>query len=357
MTVITTRPLEVLEEHARLAEKLSKPDSHMADFLRFFMQSELNKRHGEDDAHALFFPVLPRGTTDATAGHGEELARVLGRGLRYAQTYEVTAEMTAAMRMVYDATEGGIEHIDEAELPCDQGFAWLDDGWPVTDLHGNVIMVRALSWDRTVAATSGTELDPMSPPRPWPCARLSLFTHAADDKAAGRDTWEHGDYVKHMLGTLTLLHTTLIPFGMRFAPPTAPDARSADSVVGLIHLLWMFLGMEITATERAQIKNHYAKRAMRRGSLRHGEVRVVVLRRVRHVTEAEPGHRAVDWRGRWVVQGHWRHRHEAEDRHRAIVTGGVCVHCGVECTYVAPFLKGPNGKPLIVSRTLHRLAR
>jgi hypothetical protein len=117
----------------------------------------------------------------------------------------------------------------------------------------------------------------------------------------------------------------------------------------------MFLQMEITATRTPPVQRAFRRRALR--TLKHGDVQVIILRKIRHNDDTEPGRRDIAWSCRWVVQGHWRHRHEPADHHHAIVTGGRCIKCDEEMTYIRPYLKGPDGLPLKVSRSLSKLAR
>ncbi len=357
--IITRRPEDVLDEHARVTARFMQPTDDLADYLRYFMQDAADEHDGQ--VSSMFYPVARTKSKVITHEQGRQLAKTIGDGLRFALTYEVAPEMTTAMRAVYTATMGKIEHLDEAEMPCDQGFAWLDDGWEIMDRRGEPIEVRALAWDRTSAMTDGTDTDKMEQPGIVHCARISIWSHKADDLRTGRDDAEHVRYVEDKLGTLTLTHTAVVPFGLRFIRP-ADTPRSVDSVIGIVHVLWMFLGMEIAGERREQVMPASKRKRRRLQSLRHHEVHVVLLRRIARETGAEPGHREIEWTCRWIVQGHYRHLVKPPPpltSHRGLPSGPDkhCAACGGELAYVRAYLKGPDGKPLKVSRVLHKLAR
>lgn len=62
-------------------------------------------------------------------------------------------------------------------------------------------------------------------------------------------------------------------------------------------------------------------------------VRVVALRRRRTAGESEAEHAEREWSCRWIVGGHWRNQYlPASGSHRP--------------TWIAPYLKGPDEKPL-----------
>jgi len=361
--MITRAPGEVLDAQTRLAEGLLKPSADLMAFTVGFMRDAWAKSHAANEkmyssgrARGMFYPLIPPRGRLFDEGHARELNRLLGVGVRDAVCYQVTAEMVRVMRDTYTGTMRRIEHIDEPEMPVPAGWAWLDEPWVMTDTHGLGVPVRVVSWHATEAMTTGSERDPLPSPQVVPCFRVMLWTHVQDDIDAGRlspdEEWLD-------IGALSLMHTAVVPFGLRFQVPDAEARKGVDSFLGLVHLLWMFLGMEITATPRAHLPRPFRRRAQR--SLKHGEVHVVLLRRIAHVTEPPEGHTRIDWTCRWVVQGHYRHIEPPEGHrpHRGFPVGADrhCGVCGGRLTWVGPYLKGPDGKPLKVSRTLMKLAR
>jgi hypothetical protein len=356
------RPEQVLTEHSDLVARYRNPPYHTTRFMMFWMQTLTNEGAGP----AAFWPVMhPQDRRNPDMDDALKMCRLLSRELADATTYQVTTEMLTAMREVYTHTMRRVEAINLDELPCDAGWVWLDESWGLIDRRGDTVDIRAVSWQYLEATTSGTPKDPVTPPKLWPCVRFTLWCHMSDD--AAKNLFPSLDFAANVrdLGTLTVAHQATIPLGLRFMPTVEQSAadKSADSFLDLIHLLWMFLGMEITTTARPKIQNHYRKHALK--SLKHGEVHVVLLRKARHATEPEGAeHRFVDWSCRWPVQGHYRHKHKPDDLHRAIASShrdedgnAICAHCNDSLFWVSPYLKGPDGLPLKVSKTLMKLAR
>jgi hypothetical protein len=136
------------------------------------------------------------------------------------------------------------------------------------------------------------------------------------------------------------------------------ESGPAMGAFSWLHTLWMFLGMEITTTQRAPVDRPTARRAAR--SLGHGDVSVVLLRRSCSQAEPTGEHKPVDWSCQWVVQGFWRHtRVPAGVEHHHPRPGGRdgCRVCGEPIHWVKPHLRGPEDKPLKASDQLFRLSR
>ena len=73
------------------------------------------------------------------------------------------------------------------------------------------------------------------------------------------------------------------------------------------------------------------------------EVVVFTLRRAKS-PQYEGDEREVQWSHRWVVQGHWRNQwYGSEKVHRQI--------------WIAPFIKGPDDKPIVFKRRAFELVR
>lgn len=353
MSLIPATPGQVLEYHADLTAQHKNPNRNLVGYTHNFMTDVCRKDPSE--MSGLFYPVLSDNIREVTHKHADRMARQLGRDLEDAVTYQVTAEMTDAMRQVQQESDE-TEALQQAELPGESGFAWFDKSWPIHDTHGDIYELRGLSWRYLMANTAPGKDSRFGDATNWPCARICLWVHTRDDPPDMQK--RHSG----LIGRLQLIHTAVIPFGMEFRVPRTvmPDA---DSFLHVTHILWMFLGMEITAMSHPKIKNYHRKHALK--SLKHGEVHVVTLRRVRYITEQE-GHHEVDWTCRWVVQGHYRHHsnpnavpgnavHHAVALHQD--NDVICAVCGGQLHWVRPYLKGPDGLPLKVSHTLMKLAR
>jgi hypothetical protein len=337
---MTLTASDVLDQHTRLTDRLRHPDDRMCSFLRFHMGE--HTRWNGSTAYSMFYPIL-RPDEPPNLKHAGQLGRTIAGGLARSLTYLVTEQMTADMRAIFEANLTGPALIHQEELPSKAGFTWLGSPWQIGDEED--FSIRALSWEFTEVLTDGTSL--------WPCIRACLWRW--DDDIT--DDQEHGG--SGGLGPLVMTHIAVIPLDLELYKPSGRDLARTDSFLSLLHLLWMFLGMEITANERAQVDRPARRRAQR--LLANPEVRIITLRRVRYATDTEGTHRDVDWQCRWIVQGHYRHVERPEHPHTAIAAGTDkhCATCGGQLrAWIRPYVKGPDGLPLkVTDQTVYKLAR
>lgn len=117
--------------------------------------------------------------------------------------------------------------------------------------------------------------------------------------------------------------------------PISGGAESHSPLERWIKALWLLLGQQTVSELSEELLPRAArKRAERAG--RRPVVRVIRLpRRVRERGEAEHG--SVEWRGRWIVSGHWRRQPWGPGRS---YTRDV---------WIAPYIKGPDDGPLLES--------
>jgi hypothetical protein len=348
---------QVLHQHVLLTERMRRPDPLVADFLRYHMDDVIKDNGGR--ATAMFHPVIPAGTRRRVKiEEAQALAQLIGSCLAAATTFQVAGNMVRDMRSIFEATWEGPEIIHSREVPCTSGFAWLDEPWMIGPPRTG-FTVRALSWQFTEVYTVNDLADPPIAPQdyPWPCVRVCMWRY-------GNDETDPREHFSSDLGSLLITHTAIIPLDMLMEKAAYDDeeeggAPSTESFLALVHLLWMFLGMEITSTSRAQVKAGYLKRAGK--VLHHPEVKIVLLRKLRHAGEETGEHRPVDWSCRWIVQGHYRHKERPEHPHSAVATGSDkhCAVCGGQLSsWVAPYIKGPDGFPLrATEQVVMRLAR
>lgn len=340
---------EVLDTYADLIRRLRHPSGYMADFMAFHMNRDL--AHGKKASQ--FYPVMaswPGG--QITDEQGAEFARFTGISLVGAPVYQVTEGMCEAIEAMFGKTIAEADPvIYEASLPAAAGFAWLDKPMPLDTEDGLTNPIQAMSWSsQNALSDTGT----------FPTLRVTLWTLASEtqrDDGSSSSAEEIAD-IQQWLGLLTLHHSDLYLVNKTMGGP-AP--RSALAIVAYLNMLWMMLQMEITGIDRAAAPRGARRRALR--DTGQGDVLVITLRRPARGDRAEPPgeHRVVDWSHRWLVQTHYRHHvaPPADRKHQVIPTADKrrCAVCGVEVSYVAPYIKGPEGMPLMVRRRIHRLSR
>lgn len=290
---------------------------------------------------------------------GRELLPLIRKSLYASPGYQVTAKIVDAVTDMYRKTSQ-VQAISftAADLPSPTGFLWLDKPLLLTDVGGELLSTRALSWSPVTVGSvaGGLAGDGIR----WTAWSLSSDPHSqAVDSLPG--------------APLTLSSSQITPFGHdlkrmdmqlvdnQLVP--APPGNSPDDLLFWMQTLWMFMGTEIVATERAEaIPRPFRRRALR--DIGHNRVNVVQLRRISYKGR-EVGHREVDWKYTWVVQAHYRHLEDYMDgetpHHHAKVDPaypGLCATCAAKITRVRAYVKGPEGLPLkVVPETVYRVAR
>lgn len=350
---------QVLALHARTCALYRNPNVVLSEFCTWFMQDAIDSVRG-NGAHVMFYDIIPRGTTIVSQEQGERLARRIGADLFTHVTYQVTGPMAVAM-MDSQRNLPPIRMLHREEMPAGSGFAWFDEPWLTIDQKDQIQAIRAVTW----RLTSERLLTGWRDPRP--CIRVALWAHLEDDKDDPR--WQQHqrdlrDFAR-WTGELCPMHVTVIPFGVEFDRPDDPKEQvSVETMLGIFHLLWLWLGMEIVQQEQGKVPRKDAARAHR--SLRHQEVRVVTLRKVRHATDPPGTHRDVDWSCQWPVKGHHRHIEKYDATAHRKGHEGIpdpadpqkrCLTCGARTTWVRPHVKGPDGKPLRAADVVYKLAR
>lgn len=152
-----------------------------------------------------------------------------------------------------------------------------------------------------------------------------------------------GDLVWSQWPTLTPLHTDQITFGTALRGLVYEDQQvheTSDLAVDFVRTLWRFFQQTIASITRERAERPL-RRQLARAKLPDTHVTVIDLRR--SATRGD-GHSEVEWSHRWLVRGHWRNQwYPSEETHRLI--------------YINPFIKGPDGAPLLLRDKVYNLTR
>ena len=123
------------------------------------------------------------------------------------------------------------------------------------------------------------------------------------------------------------------------------DSQSADYRVlrSMLLSFWILVQQRLCVRTAAVLPRSFHRRLQRIPA--DGAVQIIDLRRTSG--PSHPSHasgQTVDWSHRWLVDGHWRnHYMPASGAHRP--------------TWIAPHVKGPPEKPLIVGERVYRWKR
>ena len=366
---------EVIGHHAWLTQHYQHPSAHLADYLAYLMRVHMEE---SPLAASLFYPVdLDHGPADSP--EGAHLAQVVAGGLADAETFQVTAPMCRVMRDTWEQDRAEIARLplDAGELPVPAGFAWLDKPWLIREDGGYWLPVRAVSWQRVIIMMRRGD----GFPEPGEAARFSIWLSVDDLAPFGHwDAPRRADQVRSQLGQLILHRALVLPFDVNAA---RTNRSSLSGMLGLLHTLWAYLGMELPRSSPVTSQAPAVKRRVQK-SLKHDRVHIITLRKYDYIGDRPAAFpKRVNWTCRWWVEKFWRHidRYDDEDetgarrRHKpvpALRTGvvydddhDVCSVClardqVVRITEVHGFMKGPPGKPIRIpakDRTLSRLSR
>jgi hypothetical protein len=193
---------------------------------------------------------------------------------------------------------------------------------------GRQLLVNAMSWSARASRQDGNGVlviyawvNLQSPPAHAPNIQLGW-------KCLGVSTWDLGTSVTDVREDYDEAHTASV----------IEDRRRLAA-------LWLLASQETIARRSIEpVDRPTAKRHIRAG-LEIPTTRVLRLRRAAHHRpddSTDPQSR--DWTHRWVVSGHWRNQWlPTENRHRP--------------TWIAPYVKGPDDKPLVLKETVKALVQ
>jgi hypothetical protein len=124
-----------------------------------------------------------------------------------------------------------------------------------------------------------------------------------------------------------------------YSAEMALDDPDDTFVLRFLYAFWRLCDQKLAVTEHSPVTQSAAAAAERAGH--SPEVRVV---RLRTLDQRGSGSRQVVWKHRWVVRMHRvRQWYPSEDRHKIIWRG--------------PYVKGPEGAPLLDGDTVRALVR
>lgn len=269
----------------------------------------------------------PHGTLSDAANH-IEAERRWAQQAEGADLYWVTGDMA---RLALDASQD-IPDFSADQLPVPNGLLLLADPLPEVLVPPSTYLTGGVRWQGTVPV--------------W-----GLWWHPVEGGGATsvQVLTRRAGLPKPMLhgpGQLQPVFGPTVPWRdpVDFAAMSGKlrDTEGAvmpDESLGVLAVLGAMAVMMMTPTvaERRMLDARTGRVADRVPDARPDNlVTTVDLRPLRHVTD-EPGEGGRVYRHRWIVRGHWTHQpHGPGGSHRKLI-------------YRAPYIKGPDGAPLLVS--------
>lgn len=112
----------------------------------------------------------------------------------------------------------------------------------------------------------------------------------------------------------------------------------------IVCTLWLLLQQRVAVRHTESADRASRRRAMKAGLSEPPNITVIRLRRALNPNGSDGDGRDVDWSHRWMVGGHWRNQyHPSNESHVP--------------TWIAPYVKGPEDKPLVVKDRVYAWTR
>lgn len=266
---------------------------------------------------------------------------ILGTG----ETYAVTSEIVEVLQQAAPSMPTHILHADD--LPSPHGFVWLETPIVCPDVKGRMLVIKAFGWQRTniqTARPDGT-FDAEDNGAYQPSAIMLAWTDPDDprDHMYGQmmaDGERPEDAMGAPHGLLSMI-AGIFPFEGDWTELFEDDRP--DLTLGRFWMtLLRFLGERWIGIDHVRPDRHQAKRAVKRLD-RVPTIKVIHLRRAA-ARDSESGDGNVEWTHRWIVRGHWRNQwYPALGVHKP--------------RWIAEYVKGPEGAPLIVHDKIFSVER
>lgn len=348
-----TSAADVVTAHQELVRVWRRKDEYLTRYLASFM-ADCEAKRTPGALSAMFWPAQSPADAGIWASH-------VGKDLLGSRVFQVTPKMCDAVHSTYQKSSvSGTHTIYTHELPADNGFVWFDQPIAMRDRRGKTVRHRAVSW---AVLPVPARLGFADNARQCNALRIIIWsdTRIADDYSnqIPPAEWRR---IERQTGRLQLLHAFTMPLD---EPVTmsADDILQGDNELAAFHTLLMFLGTEVTDQQRAGLPQHVKKQM--RGEVKRSGVTIITLRRIAIPDpDAAHGHREVDWKYRWPVQGHYRHIESYDAaKHYAIPDNTDaqhehCAGCGKRITWVHPYIKGHESLELRPPKpVVYRLSR
>lgn len=351
-------PAEVLDYKADLMVRLEQP------LLRTMWKGQV-----QEDLTKPISDIREQMATDTIRGQAAATIEFLREGLPRAEAFHVNKDMATVVQYAASQLED-TDRLDRTVQPTRAGMARFDGGLPFTDVRGQKMRISWIAWMPVMAQYATPRHDAGEP---FECTVLYMFNDhrlepddiydklVVEAKARGRGALEG---VEQIIGRWGFIGAETMYDGQRLGPAyIGPSERKAAEVLAegdtpseytnairLVHAFWLLTGQTVAEKSEAAVDKPRRKRADKRGI----PPRVVVIRLRNTSTQRAEGESLVEWSHRWVVRGHWAWYHCGPDHPLAQEVEPGKFMCRL---WRAPFVKGPAGKPLVVSDKVYALHR
>jgi hypothetical protein len=261
----------------------------------------------------------------------------------------VSADLSELVDFAADHTSYRPEPLVVTDLITPSGFAYFAKPLYVTDTRGLQMPFRAIQWNPTVDRRApGDRITVASGDHSgefYSGVIVTLYAHRGDG-----DPLDDGSrYSDIRIGgsDLAMEYVTTMRFGQE-SEVYEKDASIRDM---LTHVKVFFrLCQQTIAVPRHE---RVARPTWKRARATWKDIKEVVVFTLRRAKGAkyEGEEREVEWSHRWMVNGHWRNQPYIEKDDEG---NRRTIHKQI---WIAPYVKGPDDKPLILKRRAFELVR
>lgn len=289
---------------------------------------------------------------------GANMCSLIASSLRMSEAFHVHPDMMPLIRAAAADLEDD-DWIDHSRLPAEHGFLMFGEPWLTRDVWGLQMAFAAIHWRHGSANIGGV---------PTPGVWLTYFTdtNIEEDESTQRLMGELGHTTMNSIGRLHVNHIGFLAYREPVGPSTVMTdeayakfaldgdlAGPAPNPNRLVVALFRLLNQVIVETSEVPVDRPTVRRMTRKNL--PVRVQTIKLRRKTKARDGEEtvGEGHVEWSHSWAVRGHWAWRkcgphhvlaEEYEKGYRARI-------------YIAPYIKGPEDKPILLTEKVWGLAR
>jgi hypothetical protein len=245
---------------------------------------------------------------------------------------------------------------DRSLAPTGCGIVRFDKPLPITDARGKQMLIHWLTW----GPVQGYRETAFGRRYDAPGILATYWNDTAEPDDVQRDIVasagpDERQFLARIAGRWGVVGAEINCDGEHVGAPLQPvpadyaarilaDGNTPQpftNTTRYLHALWLLLGQTVTDVREEYLPKTGAKVARRAGI----PPRVTVIQLRRTAGSRGTGESLVQWSHRWVVRGHWRwqaHGPQRSERRRL---------------WIAPHVKGPEGKPLVATEHVYNVSR
>lgn len=328
--------------------------------MRRNLQMSLMKR----DIRNYMAGVILMGSSEAREDEAWNVVDATMVTIERAENFFVSADMCELIE--YSA--GLFDETDKADVtlvPVDNGFVYFEKPMTLKDIRGQHILVNAMLWRRTPTRIGRSLVDS------FVCHMWNDQYETPDDAAKITDaaeleglfgittTQKEVDEYHKSMGRWGYIGIAMYADGQDIGPMEVKisedmaDAYAASGVTMIVpftnvdrffHAFWLMMSQPLAEV----VKNSDADRATRKrmaAANLPSDVTVIQFRR-RESKKSEGPAKKVNWTHRWMVRGHWRWQ--------PYKVAGEWIRKRI---WIAPMIKGPENKELVLKQKVNAFVR